>query len=309
MDLIFEPSDHARYLSGLEECFPGWGGESMYRWCFERSADAPPPERMVFAGADGAWVAGTAISFRTMRFAGKTWLSGVMTGSWTLPAARGQGLFPRFIQETRKRVAHHGGVAVLGFAGDVQRASTRKLADAGSRCVPSTNMIGEVAALPEDARTLGERLDARIANPGDLEALYTAWKERAKTRGGFVYSDANVFRGQFFDRALPVEIVRDGDAVALIERAADTDRVMFADERGRSRAGFFKALWSRAAAAGRKLYAYGVGASAASVCRETGLAPKDGYFTILPATDSAEDNTACDELASIDWDFQSGDRM
>lgn len=307
MNLIFEPSDHARYLEGLNECFPGWGNEKMYAWCFARLATGPAPERFVFTNEVGDWVAGTAISFRTIRANGKRWISGVMTGSWTLPAARGKGLFPQFIQETRKRVAHHGGVAVLGFAGDVQRASTRKLKDAGSRCVPSMNGIGEVANAPKESSV---KLDVMPIAKTDAEMLYARFQARHERAGGFVYDDLASFTGQFVERAQAIDLAHtDGDALVVLERGPDTDRVLFMDEGRADRATLYRALWHRAGTKGRKLYAYGVGDAEASAFAAAGLAPRAGFFTILPADDSPEHAAICDDLTKVTWDYQSGDRM
>jgi hypothetical protein len=307
MKLLFEPTDHERYLAGLNDCFPGWGDRAMYDWCFARTAGGPAPERMVFTDDDNEWVAGTGISFRTMRANGKRWLAGVMTGSWTLPAARGKGLFPAFIQETRRRVAHHGGVAVLGFAGDVQRASTRKLADAGSRCVPSTNAIGEAG---DGDVTLATALHEHAATSADAASLYARWKARSEVRGGFAYDDLADFDGQLLRRALPLDIVQGpDDAIAVVERSPDTDRILFLDEGASDRADLLRALHGRATSRGRKLYAYGVGETAAHLYLRARLSPKAGFFTILPASESPSDAAVCDELARVDWDYQSGDRM
>lgn len=306
METILEPDDHARYLRALNACFPGWGGDAMYRWCFMRAAGARRPERMVLTDERGEWLAGSGISYREIRSGGERVLAGVMTGSWTLPEARGKGLFPAFIQRTRERVAHHGGAAVLGFAGDVQRASTRKLADAGSRCLPSVNGIGSIDAAPANAA----EVELRDASDSDAELLYMRWRRRAERAAGFAYPNLAAFIGQFIHRAQPVAIARlDGDGVALIERAEDTDRVLLLDEGASDRAGLYRALWRSAAERGRKLYAYGVGEVEARVFETAGLALKEGYFTILAATDARADAAVCDELARLAWDHQSGDRM
>lgn len=306
MNLVFEPPDRDKFLRCLNECFPGWGEGPMYDWSFARRASAPPPERMVFTDAAGEWIAGTAISYRVLRAVGRRWLGGVMTGSWTLASARGKGLFPRFIQETRVRVAYHGGVAVLGFAGDLERASTRKLAQAGSRCVPSFHGIGEIMtdfAAPLD-------VDVRPVAEADLGELYDRWKQRAERAGGFAYDDLGAFAGQFVRRALPTEVARtDGDALAILEVAKDTDRVLFLDAGAASATEVLRSLHARASSARRKLFAFAVGEEDARPLLAAGLAPKPGYFTILPATDSVADAAICDALAGTRWDFQAGDRI
>lgn len=277
----------------------------MYRWCFERTAAGPAPERMVATDDSGDWIAGSAISYRTIRSDGKRLLAGVMTGSWTLPAARGKGLFPAMIQQTREQVRTQGGVAVLGFAGDVSRASTRKLVDAGSRCVASANAIGEPAQVPD----VGHKLRRSGVSERDCSELYVRWQKRSGAVASFAYDNAPSFAGQFIRRALPVEILRgDGDALILVERGPDTDRILFADEGAAPRVAVFKALWARAAAAGRKLYAFGVGADA-ELLADGGFAVKNGFFTILPASDEPKDAQICDALSACRWEFQSGDRI
>lgn len=308
MKLVFEPDDHARYVRGLNECFPGWGGDPLYRWVFARSASAPPPERLVFTDDAGDWLAGTGISFRTIRHGDERHLCGVMTGSWTLPAARGKGLFPAFIQETRKRVMHHGGVAVIAFSGDMQRASTRKLLDAGSRCVTTTNAVGEIADAPATIEDVA--LDVRAITDADTERLYARWRARTVRATGFDYADHAAFAGQFVHRACEVDVVEGpADAIGAIERGPDTDRVLFLDEGESDRQLVLRALWARAARRGRKLYAFGMGAEAERVFAGAGLAARPGVFTILPSDEGAENAALADDLARASWDQQSGDRI
>ena len=64
---------------------------------------------------DGRPVAGSAVSYRRIRHGGRELLAGIMTGSWTLPEARGRGAFGQAIEESRRLVASHGGEALLAF--------------------------------------------------------------------------------------------------------------------------------------------------------------------------------------------------
>src|SRR4051812_19943519 len=105
----------SEYLRSLNACFPHWGDETVYNWCFERPVAGLKADQMIIR-LNGSVIAGSAVSYRTIRFPhGPTALAGIMTGSWTLPEARGQGCFTRMIEESVSLAASRGCAGLLAF--------------------------------------------------------------------------------------------------------------------------------------------------------------------------------------------------
>ena len=98
------PSEDKRYLEALQSCFGGWGGETEFDWYFRRPFAGAVADRFVIAD-EGEWIAGSAVSWRRLAEPDGTGRKvGIMTGSWTLPAARGRGCFAAIIEHSRAAV-------------------------------------------------------------------------------------------------------------------------------------------------------------------------------------------------------------
>lgn len=99
------PQEELCSLHALNACFPHWGGRAMFDWCFTRRGAGRAPG-MMSLWVDGRAVAGSAISYRRVAVRGGAEVTaGIMTGSWTLPEARGAGAFTRLIAASREQVA------------------------------------------------------------------------------------------------------------------------------------------------------------------------------------------------------------
>jgi hypothetical protein len=105
----------AVYIECLNACFDGWGGPGMYRWCFARTGGSHPADLMVLE-EDGHLIAGSVINYRHVSLANNAAiLVAVMTGSWTLPAARQNGCFKRIIQGSLALAEERGAALLLAF--------------------------------------------------------------------------------------------------------------------------------------------------------------------------------------------------
>jgi hypothetical protein len=293
------PNMEAAYLSGLNRCFADWGGGREYRWEFAREVGAPPADLLVLRDA-GALAAGSAVVYRTVRTGQGDCIVGVMSGSWTLPEARGRGAFSRVIVESRRLVAEHGGAALIAFVTH-DNASRRRLVAAGCREVP-THYLFSTPDTPQPAGSPEVR-------PGqlDLESLYRAHLQWVDGVAGahLVYPSAAVWAGQFLERPLPVERVSVSGCQALVERSRTADRVLWlvGSEPGPALAG----LLGRALGAGRQLFLFSVEARVAEAATGLGMEMKPGSITVLPASGDPAAPIVPGELAQ-QWRIQGGDR-
>jgi hypothetical protein len=260
-------ADPGEWLAGANEAFSGWGDAATYAWAFRAGADL-----LYLDGEDGRPVAGSALTYRTLTGAVP---AAVMTGSWTLPAARRRGAFGRLLAESQ-RIAGERGAVLLGF-GRRDNPSRRGFETAGATLHPTFYCRSTRAPLG------AEPLDALAPDPARFP--------RAGT--GFVYDEAG-WRAQFLARpGAGVDCLgRDGDWAALVEPAAGFDRVHAATG---PRA--YAPLAARAHAAGRRLFVYTTEAATAQALAGLGFEHTEGCLYVLPPS------------AITDWSFANGDRM
>ena len=202
------------YLRALNLCFPGWGGAAKFDWCFRRAAGGPAADLLV-AQEEGRIVAGSALTYRraSARGVGPE-LVACMTGSWTLPEARGRGLFSAMIDASRACAEARGCSLLLAFTTD-SNPSCRALRAAGATGQESWYV-----------RSTGSRSRSTV-EPVTHEQAEAAFSERAFKDGlrRFCYGHAE-WQGQALLRPDPVQAFRVGDAVALIESHHGFNRLL-----------------------------------------------------------------------------------
>ena len=116
MELQINPPDAEKTLPYLNACFPGWGDERSFRWVYQRAMqNQPAPDYLVLKEGE-AVIAGSGVNYREVLLRnGRAVTAGIMTGSWTLPEARGKGCFNRMIQESVRLTEQRGGALLLAF--------------------------------------------------------------------------------------------------------------------------------------------------------------------------------------------------
>jgi len=181
--------DVSHYLASLNQCFPGWGGERMFEWAF-RGADFL---------MDESGDAGSALTHRNVALAGEstTIRVAIMTGSWTLPAARGRGLFSRMIDRSQEVARTRDARLLLAFV-TTTNSSCGRLAAAGASMIPTFYCNGS--------------LSRPIQTP------------RLEPAARFVYSDEE-WRRQFLERPVSTRLITSDSWSAVIEDTDDRRRV------------------------------------------------------------------------------------
>lgn len=274
----------------------------------------------------GRIVAGSGISYRVLRLpAGGTVLAGIMTGSWTLPEARGRNHFSRMIEQSVSQTGRRGGALLLAFV-TAENASYRRLAAAGSALFPTFYLAAE-----EPPPSAEHNLPIRETR--DTAPLHEAMRrnQAAQLRvSRFFYPTTADWTSQFLDRPFPTEILELGkDCWCVVDKSTTTDRLLgvFADRAsGIPPFDWIAALRRRASAAGRKFFFFTASEALQGEAVRLGLNCVPGYLTALVAdpealakamgipnqwksTDSQMLAKATTPWSLGPWEVQGGDRM
>lgn len=268
----------ATYVEHLNASFGRWGDMDRYRWAFERAAGAPAADLMILR--EGATVlAGSAVTYRRARVPGADErLVGIMTGSWTLPPARGRGCFTRVIEESLALCRERGAALLLAFVTE-DNASRRRLEAAGCVMFPTEYWIAETGTLP----TRASDAESLAPKPADAEQLWRLHEDRPGEGLGFTYPDAASYAGQFLERPEPVEVLAGPRGTAIVERAAGAERVLALYAEDDAREELVRALAAHAWSGGRTLVGFTTGGAPAEAYRAAGFSPRAGFLTALPA--------------------------
>jgi hypothetical protein len=261
------------YLECLNACFPGWGGRESFAWCFERQVGGPRADLMVLRSG-GTVLAGSAVTYRRVVLSsGASILAGIMTGSWTLPAARSQGCFTRIIEASVEITAGHGGALLLACV-TCTNPSSRRLVAAGSGLFP-TNYVFTHPAMPPAPKEAGAWTELPV-DAEEIARLYTAAKH---TPGCCVYYPTEAdWVAQIVARPHPTRLIGlPGGERAIVEETATTDRVLYLSGGG------LAVLLRRAQERGRQLFAFTAQTEAAAATGALGLQSAPGYLTALQA--------------------------
>lgn len=295
--------DAARYLAGLNACFAGWGGEREYDLIFGRPFEGHLPERFVLTEAE-EWLAGSAVSWRSLaRPDGGSAPVGIMTGSWTLPAARGRGCFARVIQLSREACVRRGAALLLAFVTETN-ASRRQLERAGSLMIPARYMWSPEGATLNEAG--GDELQPIQPSEEVVAACHARQAEQRTEQIRFHYPSPDLWRLQFIDRVLPTELLSHPElGVVVVERHPEFDRLLTAiPHRADQWIDLAAATWRRALRAGRRFFAYSTDQDRWQALTERcALGGVDGFVTVLPGGEEVG------EVAAARWTIESGDRL
>ena len=185
--------DVPRYLAALNRCFPGWGDERTFAWAF-RGAD--------FIVEDEA---GSAVTYRDVDNGTR---AAIMTGSWTLPEARGRGHFSRIIEKSLELARARDAAMLLAFV-TASNASRRRLEAAGAVMVPA------FYCRSERGRPARSEWSSRPVADGARDG-------RAPVR--FIYTEEE-WRTQFLERPRPTKQISGEHWSAVVEPAEDHTRV------------------------------------------------------------------------------------
>ncbi len=287
-----ELPDAAATLACLNRCFDGGWDETLYQWYLARPFNGLKPDRIIISD-EGEPVAGSVINYRQLRAPdGGIRDIGIASGSWTLPEARGQGLFTRMMQASVSRAGENGCQYFLAFV-TRDNASRKALERCGAAMVPAVYITSNGVPVAAAAHASIEKVQV---SPSEMHnAAATSGPVR------FYYASASAWAGQHLERPLPVDVYRLHGEYAIVEKTADTDRLQWTSADRQLRQQVAASLAASAANAGRRFFMYRTDDSDV-----VGLDSQRGFVCCLPTAAGHRDPLS--DLGT-DWDIQSADRM
>jgi GNAT superfamily N-acetyltransferase len=315
------PGVEAEYLRGLNLCFGRWGDAPFFDWCFRRPG-WPAADLIVARGEQGL-LSGSAVTYRTVLLPnGRRLFSGTVTGSWALPAARGQGVFQRLLAACVQQAAARGAPTALSWT-TVDNTSTRGVQRLGAGQFASVYASsGPGTPVPAAALPVGPPADA----DGALEAMLAELGRGQEGYARIGYTPAE-WRAQFLARPAEVELLAIGDAGwAAVERAGEWDRVQaLVPAAPDALAPCLAALLRRAAGAGRRLFVFSTLPTWMEQLAALGLEARPGYLSVMVGDPAGLGRVLADEplppfaFPRLEdpadpwymgpWNVQGGDRM
>ncbi len=261
--------------------------------------------RVVLAESD-QWLAGSAVSWRRLSTANRDGqLVGIMTGSWTLPDARGRGCFARLIELSREACVDAGATLLLAFVTETN-ASRRQLEKAGAAMIPSL-YIRSSEEQPLPAETSSKAPELALANPSDeaVDQLYRRHRDLRARTTRFVYSTPQSWRSQFVERTSPVQLLSHPElGTAVVERHPEFDRMLASIPLNpEGSLALEAAVCHGALTAGRRFFGFTTRVSdQLALVDRCSLDPISGFLTVLPAAG---------EIADVPdgWFIEGGDRV
>ena len=222
MEVIINPKQYQHnYIQYLNQCFTGWGNIKNYEWTFDQDFDLRKADFFIIKDNDNV-IAGSALTYRRINVPnGKSYIHGTMTGSWTLPEARGKGCFSIMIQESKHLINKHSYGFLTAYVTE-SNASFRRLEAAGSYLIP-TNYI--VCSLPEikDIDTGFEIVE----DEGIYEIIYKLRNEQVRNNVHYSYTYEQ-FVSQFINRAEgKSKILSSNGEYCILSETDTTFRILF----------------------------------------------------------------------------------
>jgi hypothetical protein len=313
------------YLRCLNVCFSHWGDAPMAQWALQRALPPdPPPDLMVFR-QDGELLAGSAVSYRSVALPnGKLIRTGIMTGSWTLPAARGRGCFSSIIDESATITRTRGGSLLLAFVTE-ENPSCRQLLKAGATPFPTAYLFAD----PENPgnKEVSVIEEFSIADERTLRDMFSHWDEVHKRKCRFEYSTFENWKSQVMDRPGDITAIRHlSGSFAIVEKIATTNRIhAWWGPSKTSVTALLRALCADAQQNGRKLFSFSTDPEFVALCTSLSFTKKVGYLTAIvtdwrslgQALQTTEPATSTNHVLLDpsspwfmgDWALQAGDRM
>jgi GNAT superfamily N-acetyltransferase len=176
--------DPAEYIAGANRAFGHWGDEARFAWAFRGG-------ELLFLDD----VAASGINYRTLHDGRQV---AIITGSWTLPEARGMGAFTRLVEATHE-IAKERNSITISF-GRRDNVSCRRVEATGAQIHPTFYCRSAFAA------------QSMMSLDPDPSLFPTAFRYTA-----------DEWRAQFIDRPhAKIECVGEpGEWAAIMERGAD----------------------------------------------------------------------------------------
>jgi len=221
-NILINPKDYEdKYIYYLNLCFTNWGTDKDYNWVFNRTVGDKSSDIIIIRNEDNDVIAGSGISYRKLKTENNNTIDiGIMTGSWTLPKARGKGCFSKMIAIS-KDICNQKGVPFLTAFVMESNPSFRRLSDAGSLLIPTCHFFSKEVSYPDTGNISVVKEKSQIKSE-----IYYKFKKSQNDYLNFHYTTEEFFQ-QYINRIKNIELLKIGNDYAIIEETESIIKVLF----------------------------------------------------------------------------------
>jgi hypothetical protein len=222
LNIDINPANYEnQYLDSLNECFNGWGVMADYDWVFKREAESYSSDIMILKSEEDLLLAGSGLTYRkiTSNLLKEKLDVGIMTGSWTLPTARGKGCFTEIINISVDLAKQKKCEYLTAFV-TKSNASYRRLESAGAKLVESAYLFSssKVDSSPKNLAAIEIVEQSEIGK--HIESLLKKRNNMMEGKLAYHYNTES-FTNQYFNRKGDIQLLKFGRQYAVIEETSD----------------------------------------------------------------------------------------
>lgn len=219
---IINPENYqSEYIKNLNECFNGWGGNREYDWVFNRNVGEHPADILLIQNEEDGVIAGSGISYRKLSGKDISVEIGIMTGSWTLPAARKKGCFTKMIH-CSKDLCRENDVPFLTAFVTETNPSSRRLEAEGSFMYPTYHLFSPEVPFEDNDLPLIEVLENKVEH---YQKIYDTVQETQSGFLNFSYTQEE-FIGQYLERIKETTVLKINEDFAILEDGVNEVKVL-----------------------------------------------------------------------------------
>ena len=266
------------FIRNINYCFNGWGGEETYNWVFERKVGNYSPEIGIVENEEDGVIAGTGYTYRKMNYNGKRTDFGIVSGSWTLPAARRKGCLTKLVEKGRELSGEKKLPFVSAFMVDTN-PSSRRLRALGAKMVPVYHLFSPEVPFKDADGAKPEMMEK------NSEVVQKVYNRMMETQKGFTFFDYTLqeFEKQYISRLGVTTILRINNDFAILEDGANEVKVIM--HTFQDREGFLSLVkhvtnWCLNNR-GLKAFFFTAREESKKACMTMGFQNILGYFTVL----------------------------
>lgn len=300
---VINPENYRKtYIENLNACFGNWGGEREYEWGLARQVGPHSTDIMLIENEEDGVIAGSAVSYRKLEKQDSSFDIGIMTGSWTLPAARRKGCFTKMIHCSRDLCKTNDVPYLTAFVTETN-ASSRRLRTEGSYMFPTAHLFSPEEPFKDQQN---HHLQGIPLNKESARKVYDRTKETQKDLLSFSYS-FDEFYSQYIERIKKVTILQIENDFVLLEDGQNEVKILLLtfgnkeDFRTYQKAVYNWCLSNR----GRKSFFFSTRKDLTTICEELGFENVPGFFTIS----SSIGDDPIDEKKFEDLHINMADKM
>lgn len=220
-NIIINPDNYKnQYIQNLNECFKGWGGDREYKWVFERQVGPHHSDILLIENKEDGVIAGSGVSYRQLSNPENSIDIGIMTGSWTLPAARRKGCFTKMINSSKELCRKNEVPFLTAFVTD-SNPSSRRLRSEGSFMHPTYHLFSPEVPF-KDSKLSAELVDHGVE---EHRRIFHTVEQRQSKYLNFQYNFQE-FVGQYLQRIKPTTILKIGEDYAILEDGINEIKVL-----------------------------------------------------------------------------------